>query len=790
MLRTRCLARTALGGMQWPTSRTQWGPRNSANFNTLDDISKPNSGKRSDDYNSHGFRILSRPQRQHRKHGIASEKSHQQSQDTASYVHPAVFLARFQATLVALADDSRMAEKIISWGVCGAALREAAATIDGPESRTKTDRNAITKLLQYWARMLVSSLPSVTVGRKGEQVNGDMDWNRLEESELSISVDLEQVRNAYLAEGESSLKREQIHLFLRWLISRVRALDTTEMQSALLAHLDLLLRTSDMRMPAMGYSAARSMKRSIHLHVGPTNSGKTHGALVALCKARTGMYAGPLRLLAHEVWDRINAGTVSPCVAPRSCNLVTGEEVRTTDEFAGILACTVEMANLERPVDVAVIDEIQMIGDPQRGSAWTNAVLGIPARELHLCGESSVVPLLRKMADACGDDIEVHEYERLTPLNLGEDLKGGLENIRRGDCVVAFSRTLLFSLKRDIEQRTGLRCAIAYGALPPETKSEQAKIFNDPNSDVDVMVASDAVGMGLNLKIKRVVFSSVTKWNGKETVPISTSQLKQIAGRAGRYGTSNDDRGGLATTLWPRDLEVLRKALDAPLLPITRAAIQPSSEALASFSTLLPRLSGGHRPRPLSMLLEDMSTLTRIDSQSYFLANLEQQLIIAPIVERALPASAKLCITERERFSVAPANIRDERLMILLSHMVTAYASGSLINFQAVENGLGMLDVLRRIQDPRSNQRGDVNSLMILESLHRGMTLYLWLSFRFPLSFCARWEVERLKVETENAIDDCLEAIRASRKVRLARRAALLEDRVPDEEEQRRGSPE
>ncbi|PWN87089.1 P-loop containing nucleoside triphosphate hydrolase protein [Acaromyces ingoldii] len=587
---------------------------------------------------------------------------------------------------------------------------------------------------------------------------------------------MEQISNAFDAEGESSFRREHTHLFLQWLISRVQggAL-LTDGSRALLAHLELLLSTSDMRKPAMAYSAARSIKRSIHLHVGPTNSGKTHGALVALCKARTGMYAGPLRLLAHEVWDRINAGTVSPGVKPRTCNLVTGEEVRMTDDFAGLVACTVEMANLEKPCDVAVIDEIQMIGDAQRGSAWTAAVLGIPARELHLCGESSVVPLLRNMADACGDELEVHEYERLTPLNLGEDLDGKLENVRRGDCVVAFSRSLLFSLKRDIELRTGLRCAIAYGALPPETKSEQAKIFNDPNSGVDVMVASDAVGMGLNLKIKRVVFSSVTKWNGNEMVPISTSQLKQIAGRAGRYGTSSEDTGGLATTLWPRDLDVVRKALEAPLVPITRAAIQPSSDALASFSTVLPRLADGHRPRPLSMLLDDVSTLSRIDSRSYFLASLEQQLVIAPIVERASPASAKLSISEHERFSVAPANIRDERLMILLSHMVTAYASGNLIKFQDVERGLGMLDVLREVQDPSSRQRGDVNSLMILESLHRGMTLYLWLSFRFPLSFCARPEVEALKVEAEKAIDDCLDAIRAGRKTRLAKRAAQEE---------------
>lgn len=267
-----------------------------------------------------------------------------------------------------------------------------------------------------------------------------------------------------------------------------------------LSDLSTIISASDLSHPALMFSEARVLTRKIHLHVGPTNSGKTHAALVALTKAKTGIFAGPLRLLAHEVYERINNGTVSPGVAARSCNLLTGEEQRIVDRLAGVVACTVEMAPLDSNVEVAVIDEIQMIGDSQRGASWTNAVLGIAAKELHLCGEPSVIPLIQNLAKSCGDDLEIHQYQRLTPLEIAEkSLEGKLENVKKGDCVVTFSRSGIFAVKAKIERETGLKCAVVYGGLPPETKSEQARLFNEVGNQWDVMVASDAVGMGLNL---------------------------------------------------------------------------------------------------------------------------------------------------------------------------------------------------------------------------------------------------------------------------------------------------
>jgi ATP-dependent RNA helicase SUPV3L1/SUV3 len=236
------------------------------------------------------------------------------------------------------------------------------------------------------------------------------------------------------------------------------------------------------------------MKRKIIMHVGPTNSGKTYSALQRFKDPETqsGIYCGPLRLLAHEVYERLNNDGVP-------CNLRTGEERRESDDVYR-WSSTVEMAQTNVEFDVAVIDEIQLIADPQRGWAWTRAFLGVKAREIHLCGEATAVPLIQKLCESAGEEFTVNRYERLSGLTvLNKSINGRLNRIEEGDAVIAFSRRQIFHFKKVIEKETNLKAAVIYGALPPETRSEQARLFNDPTSDYKVLVASDAVGMGLNL---------------------------------------------------------------------------------------------------------------------------------------------------------------------------------------------------------------------------------------------------------------------------------------------------
>ena len=218
--------------------------------------------------------------------------------------------------------------------------------------------------------------------------------------------------------------------------------------------------------------------------------GKTHAALTRFAQVTKSIYCGPLRLLAHEIYEKMNKKGID-------CNLATGEERKESQEVDR-WSCTIEMANLSRGFDVGVIDEIQMISDPSRGWAWTCALLGLQVKELHVCGEPTAVPLIQKLCKKTGDELVIKTYERLTPLTVSDkSLNSSLQKLKRGDCIVTFSRKNVFAMKKNLESNTNLSAAVIYGSLPPETRAEQARLFNDPNGPYDVLVASDAIGMGL-----------------------------------------------------------------------------------------------------------------------------------------------------------------------------------------------------------------------------------------------------------------------------------------------------
>ena len=318
-----------------------------------------------------------------------------------------------------------------------------------------------------------------------ESIRSIEDWleNRASRGPPRIYTSCE---HAYLAKDEFALDS----VLKRYLQAYIANSGFTE--SDVQRHVQL----ADLRYPYEWYPSTRTIIREIHLHIGPTNSGKTYHALKRLEQAESGVYAGPLRLLAHEVYGRLNA-------LGKRCNLVTGDEIIIAEGLdVAMNSCTVEMVPLGTTVDVAVIDEIQKIADEDRGWAWTQAVLGLKAKELHLCGEERALQIVQEIAAAIGEKLIVHRYERLSPLEvMSTSLNGRLQDLRKGDCVVAFSRPKIHMLKKRIETITGKKVAIVYGALPPEIRTQQASLFNDPNNDYDVLVASDAIGMGLNLSV-------------------------------------------------------------------------------------------------------------------------------------------------------------------------------------------------------------------------------------------------------------------------------------------------
>ncbi|KAI9910882.1 hypothetical protein PsorP6_010482 [Peronosclerospora sorghi] len=484
-----------------------------------------------------------------------------------------------------------------------------------------------------------------------------------------------------------------------------------------------LQQLTDLRLPHQLYPFAAAMQRKIIYHVGPTNSGKTYQALARLKQAGDdgGIYCGPLRLLALEIFDRLNADGVYT-------SLVTGQEKKVVP-YATHVACTVEMANIARPWDVAVIDEIQLIGDPQRGWAWTRAFFGLQAKELHICGSSDAVHLIEKFAATTGDTFELRSYERRSPLRVSTRPLRSLRHVEPGDCVVAFSRRAIFELKRSIEMATGAKCCIIYGQLPPETRSQQARLFNARDNDYNILVASDAIGMGLNLNIKRVVFATVEKYSGQRggMVTISPSLVKQIAGRAGRSNSAF--ASGEATCLTHADLNYVRTAYEEACVPLPSAGLFPSSEQMEDFASQFPGVSD------LADLVDKYVMLARLDGD-YFMCNAEDMKDAATLLRET-----HLALSDRFTFCMSPVNLRSALARRVFLDYARAHAVGERVK----------LDIYLPKYPPRTpDALGDV------EVKAKIIDLYLWLSYRFEATFVERELALELKTRVLELVEQGL----------------------------------
>lgn len=287
-----------------------------------------------------------------------------------------------------------------------------------------------------------------------------------------------------------------------------------------------------------------------------------------------------------------------------------------------------------------------MIGDETRGASWTRALLGVPAKEVHVCGDPAAIPAVSAICAITGDDFEVKHYERLTAINpLNESLGGDYSKIEEGDAIVAFSRKDIYAIRKAVEKQTMHKCCVVYGSLPPETRSAQARLFNDPNSGYRVLVASDAIGMGLNLNIRRVVFHTMRKFDGQTTGPVSLPMVKQIAGRAGRRNSIYPE--GFSTTLHDEDLPYLHSCVGTPTEPITHAGLFPDPEQLRSFSAVLPPGT------PLSKIISEFLTACQLEGP-YFMCRSEDMESTAELLQ-----PYPLTLEQRSNLCLAPANLRN-----------------------------------------------------------------------------------------------------------------------------------
>jgi ATP-dependent RNA helicase SUPV3L1/SUV3 len=323
--------------------------------------------------------------------------------------------------------------------------------------------------------------------------------------------------------------------------------------------------------------------------------------------------------------------------------------------------------------------------------------------------------IVKKLAQDCGDDFEVKQYDRFSKLvvskkSLATDpRRPAYMNVMPGDCIVAFSRNDIFAIKREIETSTNLKCSVIYGKLPPEIRAEQARKFNDPNSEESVLVASDAIGMGLNLNIRRIIFNSIFKFNGDKITRLSHSEVLQISGRAGRKNSPYPN--GEVTCRDPRDLCYIRDCLATNIEPIEKAAILPTAAHIEQFSEALRAYQLHDQDAfDLHNILNQFSSMAKVKGD-FFLGRQHELNMVAKSI-RNIP----LALQDAYTLCLSPTN---ESSLGLLENFAWKYAKRET-------SGLPGRPVPKRAKS--------FDDLSHLCSIYADSDLFLWLQWKFPPS--------------------------------------------------------
>lgn len=464
------------------------------------------------------------------------------------------------------------------------------------------------------------------------------------------------------------------------------------------------------------FPAARGLARKVVLYVGPPNSGKTHAAFERLAQALDGSYLAPLRLLALEGRDRLVARGVP-------CSLLTGEE-NVPAAGARVVSSTIEMVNTRDEIDVAVVDEAQMVFDPSRGWAWTQAIVAVPARELIIICSAYAVPAIENLLGLCGERAEVREFERKQHVDL-LPAPLPLAALQHGDAVVAFSRRDVLQL-RDRIAAQGRSVSVVYGALPPEVRRREAERFAQGESQI--LVATDAIGMGLNLPIRRVLFSTLQKFDGTGDRTLSESEVHQIAGRAGRFGLHEEGFTGVLADAEPTALRTLRQLLArTPRAPRDfKAPVAPNHWHV---QTIASRLQLTRLREVLDVFVGQL----RLDDAHFQVAELDAMLELAADLDRC---AGRLPLRDRFVYAQAPVDTRTEAQRQEFLDWVSGHATTG------------------RAGRPWFLDAVDGHSrLERMEQALRSCSLWLWLDLRFPGVYGLVDEV----VEQRNVLNDGIE---------------------------------
>ena len=439
------------------------------------------------------------------------------------------------------------------------------------------------------------------------------------------------------------------------------------------------------------FPLARSMHRQINIIVGPTNSGKTWEALERLKAAKSGIYLAPLRLLALEIYEKLTEYGVP-------CNLITGEE-HIIHPDAQHTAATVEMFDSQKAVEVAIIDEFQMLYDKQRGWAWTAAMVGVPAQEVFVIGAYQALPITQKLFEKIGEKYQVIEKERLYRLTVMNSLVS-LNDLKKGDAIIAFSRKDVLSYATVLRKKK-FKVSVIYGALSPEVRRRQAELF--ANGMHDIVVSTDAIGMGLNLPISRILFGTIRKYDGEQVRELNATEIHQIAGRAGRYGIHEE---GFVSLLQNKvnqksDLTVVKHTL-GNLPPVYKdpLSVAPNNWHIQKLSEILKETN-------LKKILIYFSSMT--NDSIFQHANLEHMCLIYDRLDVYLK---KFPLLEQYKLVCAPVSEHEEEVISYYAHILVKLARNEPLSFSS----------------PSYTQEKTPAYLERAEEDTKKLTLYMWLS--------------------------------------------------------------
>lgn len=442
------------------------------------------------------------------------------------------------------------------------------------------------------------------------------------------------------------------------------------------------------------FPLARSINRKLKFFVGPTNSGKTYSAMQELKSSNSGLYLAPLRLLALEGYEDLKQNGIE-------ASLITGEE-QIIDEEASYVCSTIEMLDFNLDVDLAVIDEVQMLEDEDRGWAWVNAIIGVPAKTVIMTGSVNALDAVKKIAQYLGEELEIVKHQRKTPLKVMARYTS-LDNLEPATALIAFSRSDVLKLKQRLQKK--YRVSVIYGNLSPEVRRDEARRFREKKSEI--LIATDAIAMGLNLPIKNLLFTTDTKFDGKSRRKLTVNEIVQIAGRAGRYG--HHEVGYLGATR--RDvLSYIKEEFEQPV-----KTIKPPYRVKMSSEQLLD-LSSHIKTNSLTKILKYFNKNMKFDGP-FKAANISSMIEASSIIDKR----ERLSLEEKYLLAQAPITTKSTIILQAYEAYVAAVIKKKVCRYKP------------SITLPK--KAVTQKDLLLVEDEVKKISLYLWLSYKFPEIF-------------------------------------------------------